>query len=113
MYSSFIACAVNMFLNVVFIPICGYLVSGVISLLSYIILCYVNYYYICKIDEFKNPFNKITIFVVPLILSVSVSSVTLLYQWPNILRAIAIILVLVIFINYNKIKSLWTLKKNH
>lgn len=113
MYSSMIACVVNILLNILLIPQFGYFVSGFISLLSYMLLCYINYFFIAKIKEFNSPFSKMTIFVIPLLLSISVSSVILLYEHPTILRGMTIILCLILICFYKKIKQVWMLKGNN
>lgn len=112
MWSSMMACVVNIALNVLLIPLLGYLVSGVVSLFSYMVLCYLNYYYINKIECFENPFDRKTIFLIPLLLCICVSSVTVLYQRPMILRVIAIVLAFIVLLNSKKIKAFWALKRN-
>lgn len=112
MYSSMIACAVNILLNIALIPVFGYLISGVVSLFSYMVLCYINYYYICKIEEFENPFGRKTIFVIPLLFSLCISLVTVFYQYPIVLYAISGCLALLVLANYKKIKMFWLLKQN-
>lgn len=110
MFSSVLTCAINIILNIALIPVIGYMVAGFTALVSYMALSYLNYFYLCKIETFKNPFRKSTVFTFPLILSFIISSVSFLYHYEKLLVSLNLTLLIVCFIKRNVILSI--LKNN-
>ena len=111
MYSSIVACVLNIILNIILIPSLGFLIAGFTSLLSYMILSYINYYCICKISAFKNPFTWNVIYVTPIILSTIVSFVAFLYKYPFILRGISFCIIMICMLKWHKIIQIFKEKK--
>lgn len=100
MYSSIIACVINIVLNIIFIPLLGYMFAAISSLLSYMILSFVNFYLIKKIKDFLNPYSLKIVLILPTTLAFFISSITFLYGHLEILLGVDFIMVIACAIKY-------------
>ena len=105
-HASGISCIVNILLNLALIPVCGYKIAGFVSLISYMVLAYINYYFVIKNRHFDNPFTKRTVFVIPVISATIVSCVSFLYSYLVFLYVVSFVLFVLGIIKRKDICSL-------
>ncbi len=102
-YASAASCVLNIVSNLLLIPILGYKIAGLTSLVSYMLLAYINYYFIVKNERFYNPFSAKTIFIFPIISSVCISAVSLLYSHLWALYILSFILLIICLVQRRNI----------
>ena len=88
MYASLTGAALNVGLNMIFIPRYGFIAAGYTTLICYILFGCAHYFFMCKVcDQFMDharPYNFREILTVGLVLLAGAGIMTMLYPFPVI-----------------------------
>lgn len=84
MASTLIAALVNLILNYIFINIIGYQAAAYTTLVSYIILAFMQFIFLKKINKSKHIFNNIKIWIIAIITCIVCILINILYIFPTI-----------------------------
>jgi len=109
--ATLIATLTNIILNMIWIPHFGYLAAGASTLIAHIIFCllhFVFYKIVCKknITE-KRIFDGRVIFLISLLILAIAGITTLLYGYLLIRIIIAIVVAIVLLLNYSRIRTIF------
>lgn len=113
--ASISAAILNILLNLVFIPVFGYLAAGYTTLISYVIFCVTHYFYmikICKKNRYPdNIFDIINMIKIGILFFFFVFLLTLGYKYRFLRYSTIICLTIFAFSNKNKLSGIIQLLK--
>lgn len=102
MFASVIAAALNIGLNIVLIPIFGYMVAAYTTMLGYLVLCGMHYYFMRRIE--KNKIYNMRFIIMVTIGLMIISCVIMFYYDMVIIRYLIITIICIIgFINKERL----------
>lgn len=109
MIASGIVALANIILNLIFIPICGFIAAGYTTLFCYIIYSFVHYIFvkrICKENGIPSPFNEKLIWGYSMMLVFVSIMVSFLYKFILLRYLIILTLLFVLFLFVRKSKKI-------
>lgn len=110
--ASILTATLNIVLNIIFIPIFGYIAAAYTTMFSYMVLAIIHYVmvlYICKRNNYKLiPFDMSHLALISIIIILFNLFMVYLYQYTTIRYLIFFILMILLIVNYGKIRSIKT-----
>ena len=105
--ASILSAVINIVLNAIFIPLCGYIAAGYTTLFSYLIFAVTNYYAMKKILKEKeienNAYNLKLLIIIFIVFAILSAAAAFLYNSMAIRFAVICVVFLIGLINYKKI----------
>ena len=114
--ASIFSAAVNIVLNAIFIPLCGYVAAGYTTLFSYLIFAVANYFAMKKVLEEKkienNAYNIKILILIFVVFSIISFVAALLYDFHLVRYAVIAVVFIIIAINYKTVLKYVNIVRN-
>lgn len=114
--SSIFSAVVNIVLNAIFIPLCGYVAAGYTTLFSYLIFAIANYFAMKKVLEEKkienNAYNIKILILIFVVFSIISFVAALLYDFYLVRYAVIAVVFIIIAINYKTVLKYVNIVRN-
>ena len=114
--ASIFSAVVNIVLNAIFIPLCGYVAAGYTTLFSYLIFAIANYFAMKKVLEEKkienNAYNIKILILIFVVFSIISFVAALLYDFYLVRYAVIAVVFIIIAINYKTVLKYVNIVRN-